>query len=695
MDSNLILYDMDQFIHKYTRFILKNVYISNFMYQCFFKQYEYLYQELDKVALLYRNHSNYQKVMNIKRDSVNLVKLHNKKYLKNNLEKYQSFFEQFYSKDVLNNTLRSIILCDEESMLVVQNKNRIPFIICKIKYLVEIKHIKEDKIFILVSDEAIFSSLQEELNLMDLHDVKIVLMDEYKKTFLDSNLTLLSYQKEYQILCDYLMKELFPKKEEFQKFYLVFGKYIYLNKDYLEYDTFSDYHNYMYKRMFLTSKLSLKKYNEKEISKRKELLRTIQNESVNRKEEVDIANFLYLNSISYQYVADSSCFLVEHGNDKNIICYVGGEEKIKESMEEDEDEILLYSKYLDNRNYLEQLAYELVKRRYPMEKVLDEEVYGQLKITTMDWYFHEFIVNKLIPWFSYYKKHQSFSNTRLSELEKEEALKIYHAYQKYLEEHQLIEEEDLEQLIFEDINLHHYRYLFLVGDISFVPECSYLKLISDYQEVELIKGNVKLLYDYKKYLYANQSLPVIHSYLGDWEINKLTCSFLKENLTFLNQKMKEDKKNICICFYEDKNRLQVYPNIASKCISILDSISSVSTIVIALNQLKEINLLVGNSEMAKINRNNVLLHHQKIVPYEETLKIEKNYSYIILPFMISSRYHVDLLQEGDLSFKIKLYVALTQCKEGIYLLCPISFQDELKKLLRNFKNITIYEEGIV
>ena len=48
MDSNLLVNDMDLFLNKYTRFMTKDIYISNKMYSSFLGQYSYLFDILDK-----------------------------------------------------------------------------------------------------------------------------------------------------------------------------------------------------------------------------------------------------------------------------------------------------------------------------------------------------------------------------------------------------------------------------------------------------------------------------------------------------------------------------------------------------------------------------------------------------------------------------------------------------------------------
>ena len=146
--------------------------------------------------------------------------------------------------------------------------------------------------------------------------------------------------------------------------------------------------------MYLESKLSLKDFITQEIIKRKEHFRTILNEKMQTETEVNIANFLYLNSINYTYSKEKHLFSLE---DELPIYYInqGIDDFINHSTKE--NCIYLYQKYKSSKKTLEVLTYELIKRRYPMEKRGEDAIYNTLKITTMDSYVTEFISKVLIP----------------------------------------------------------------------------------------------------------------------------------------------------------------------------------------------------------------------------------------------------------------------------------------------------------
>ena len=123
MNTNLITYDMENFLKKYTRFMTKDIYINNVLYEKFLNQYDYLYQELEKNSILFRENIKYKKIINIKENKKNLLKLHNQKYLKKAILNYQSFFEKIDKEKVLDMNKKALILSDEQNLFLVNNKN--------------------------------------------------------------------------------------------------------------------------------------------------------------------------------------------------------------------------------------------------------------------------------------------------------------------------------------------------------------------------------------------------------------------------------------------------------------------------------------------------------------------------------------------------------------------------------------------
>lgn len=689
MNTNLIIYDMEKFLNKYTRFMTKNIYISTLTYSRFLNQYSYLYETLEKEKYLYQDHLLYKKIMNIKKNQTNLIRLHNQKYLKNKQKECQSFFSNLYPNNELDTKRKNIILSEEEKLLVIQEKNILPIIVGKIKYLIEYKNYKNENILILAKEENNIVNYQEGVLKKEI-DIEVKNYNTYKETFLYKDESLLKNNTKYDILLDYLINYLFPRKEKFNSLYKTFSKYIYLNKDYLEYETFSDYHNYMYKRKYLKSKLSLKRFNEKEIKTRKNFLRTIKNEIVKSTQEVDIANFLFLNCIPYTYNYNDSSFNIKLDEKENIIYFKNEKELLCIKNASVDFDINLYSSYTEKKTYLEVLAYELIKRRYPLELISEDNLYKKLKDTSISNYFSEFINKTLIPALDYYDENKSFDNTNLNKSTKEELEYIYKIYTKYLEKYNLINNTILESRMYECLKESNYKYLILIGDISISTDIPYLKIIPEYREIDLVKENIKLLYDYKKYLLEKQSLPIVNTYIDNNELTTLTNNFIKDNLCIINKNLEETNKEIEVYLYEDKNRLHIYKNISISCLSIISKENK--KILIGLTSIKDINILLNNKYFTKIDKNTISSNNKNKITCMEISKIDKNYDSILLPYLITDNYHENLLIKNNYyHIKLKLFIALNKSRNKLILLCPKSRKKELSTILRNLKNIKIHE----
>lgn len=663
MDINLTIYDMNLFLDKYTRFMTKDIYISTKMYNNFLNNYNYLYKTLDKERFLYSDNKLYKKIMDINSNKNKILKLHNSKYLNNALKKYNSFFDKLIISDELDNRRKMIVLSEEENTYIVDNKNIDSLVLSKVKYLIDYKNYREDNILVLTSSSYEVAILNKYFNKNNL-TIDTLTLKEYSSNLLKGN-SLLDDNKLYDILINYIINILFIDKDKFNSFYKAFSRYIYLNKDYKDYDTFKDYHNYMYKRKYLSSKLSLKKFNENEINKRKKALRTINNEILKNKQEVDIANFLCLNSIDYIYTNDTFKLL-----DKNIyVKYIDGSE-VKNTYRD--DTIYLYKKYDNDNTYLKALVYELIKRRYPLDLVSDDILYNKLLNTNIENYFYEFITKYLIPLI----KSNNIDN--LKKEEKEEFIKLYNVVSNYMEENNIITNKELMSLVEEQIIKDKYKYLFLIGDIVLNINIPTFTVVDDYKESFLMKDNIKLLYDYKNYLYNNQIIPIRDTFINKQELKALTNKFLKDNLNIINNFIENTNKDIDIYEYEDNNRLHIYRNIESIC---FDITKNYDNLLIGLDSIKDINILITNNKFSKLNKNTITTN-KKNIKVEEVLKIDKLYDTIILPYIIKDSYHSDINQYN---IKLLIYVALTKCKKRLILLCPKSKRSELDKLLCNIK----------
>jgi len=683
MSVSLVMYDVDLFLNKYTRFMTKDVYISKNMYDNFLKSYNYLYNKLENDAILFRENSKYKKMFEIREKKEQILKLHNQKYLKKNLDNYLDFFNNIKLDVRLDNTQRSIILSNEDRMLVINNKNVESLIVGKVKYLIDILRVKKNKILVLVDDDSKINMMfkENDLEKVDLINVKCYENDLFKEK------TLVTNNDKYNILLDYIMNILFKDKEKFNILYKAFSSNIYLNKDYHKYNLFSDYHNYMYKRMFLSSKLSLDRFVDKEIDKRKKYLRTIKNELVQKKEEVDVSNYLCFNNVSYKYLDKEQLFLICDKKNNFKLKVVSQDDRDRDNY--DGNIIYINVGLIKDNSYKEILDDELRLRGIKKKELKCEEIYNVLKDSMIDNYFSEFIDKYLIKYLDYYDVNKDFYNTKFSDVQIKVLKEIYEYYKKCLDRDNFITKRDISLLLEKRINSKNYKYIIINSDISLGFNGNLLKIISDYKDVELIKENIKLLYDYKRYLHDNKVLVAANTFVDELEIDRLTSSFLEKNLSVINDYFMNSDKKVSIYLYDDSNRLFINKNIAMGCYEV---IRKNKDILIGVNSINNINSLVYKDYLVKIGKNRLVVNDKKVVNCEEVLKIRKSYDKIILPFLIIDSYHEDLtVSDDDYFIKFMIYISLSKCKSELILLCPCSKKNRIMKLFKKVKNIFVFE----
>ena len=667
MNNDLLILDIDNFLDKYTRFMTKNIYITTNMYDTFLNQYKYLYNSIinDK----YFNEKKKKRITDIYNKKNLLISLHNKKYFKTALNRHSPFLDSLNPD--LSTREKMIILMDLENTYIEKYLNYENLIISKIKYLISTKSYKEGNFLILTDNMEDKNNLLNKCNNLNINVLSIT---DYKDNYF-SNINIIDDKDKYSILINYIKNILFLDKNKFNNFYKNFKNKIYLNRDFLEYETFKDYHNYMYKRKYLKSGLSLKRFNEKEITKRRKQLRTINNELLKSGEEVDIANFLYLNSIDYSYDYVNYLFRISIFDKYYYIKYISDNKNIKKNTSLD-DTIYLYSRCDSDDNYLNILVYELIKRMCSLEKISDENIYNRLKETNIDSYFTEFISKYLIPLINYYEDNNNLDGININEEEKYWLDIIYKYYISYINENKLVTKNKLIEYISNDIKNKKYKYLFLIGDISLNIDIPIFKIVDKYHNIDLIKDNIKLLYDYKKYMLDNQLIPIKDVYTCYEELSILTTNFINDNLTFLNDYINNKKDNIKLVEYDDSNRLKVYHNIGDICFNMIRNLEG--NTLIGFNNMKEINIVLSSNKFVRVNENSLISNNGKKVSVSNILKIDKMYDNIILPYIIKDNFHDELFElEYKYNIKLMIYASICKCKNNLVILVPSSKLEKL------------------
>ena len=612
MNKDILIEEVNNYLNKYKKFMTKDIYITSNMYDTFTNKYKYLYDCLDKNTCEYKN------ILKIINDKNKLLRKHNRKYVDNKLIKYKFYFDNMFNdinkNIILDKSQREAIICDEDNLLVLSGagSGKTTTISAKVKYLIDVKNIKPDKICVITFTKKAKEELDYKINkifnsnvdIYTFHSLGLKIIKYYYK---NKDIDIIDEKGQYKIICDYIKNNLFKDKDKFSLFFEAFKNKTSFSEEYKLFDNYYDYHNYMYKRKYINSNTTMDNYIKEQAKRRRNYLKTLNGEYCKSKEEVDIANFLYLNNIDYQYEKSykkldnlkiyKPDFYIEQNNNYNYIEHFGIDKvnktnnhytkeeltnylknmKLKEKYHCDEKIedlfIITYSKVLGKRNYLSVLKDSLIKKGYVLSKKDNNLVYERLKDTSEDRYINNFVNRIVIPFISYFKrsnyKLDDFKNIKTDNdlLNKQIRVisDIYLNYESKLREKNLIDFEDMINISYKvmpyikEKNLGvDYKYIIIdeYQDVSMqrfnltkrIEELFKSKIIAfgdDYQTIFGFSGSrIDLMTEFRNYLSDAKQIPIPNVYRNSQELIDVATKFINKNSKQIKKKLISNKRLI-------------------------------------------------------------------------------------------------------------------------------------------------------
>ena len=255
MNKDILLEEVNNYLEKYKKFMTKDIYITSNMYDTFTNKYKYLYDCLDKNTCEYKN------ILKIINDKNKLLRKHNRKYVDNKLIKYKSYFDNMFNdinkNIILDKSQREAIICDEDNLLVLSGagSGKTTTISAKVKYLIDIKNVKPDKICVITFTKKAKEELDYKINklfnanvdIYTFHSLGLKIIKYYYK---NKDIDIIDEKGQYKIICDYIKNNLFKNKEKFNLFFEAFKNKTSFSEEYKLFDNYYDYHNYMYKKIY-------------------------------------------------------------------------------------------------------------------------------------------------------------------------------------------------------------------------------------------------------------------------------------------------------------------------------------------------------------------------------------------------------------------------------------------------------------
>lgn len=360
-----------------------------------------------------------------------LVEEHNKKFVDHNLVVLKDYFDNIL-KDVDSNVMldddqRRAILADEDYCLLVAGAGagKTTTMAAKVKYLVEIKKVPPQDIVVISYTNKAIDELKERINVRLNISANITTFHKFGYDLLKSSsedIPTVEYSA-FKYVFECLQKQIFSNKSLLKKVMLFLGYYLNIPEEALTFETLNKYFEYKANNYFQTIKSSAGDFLKTYTNKRSEQKRTITGEYVRSNQEVQIANFLYLHGIDYQYeerypfqidgarkpylpdftiTQNGKIYYLEHfGISQGLLNNMFSDKELekykasilfKRKLHKNNGTVLIetFSNYNDKRSLIEHLKEQLEELGIVLYPRSDEEVYKKLVDTSKDKYIFKF-----------------------------------------------------------------------------------------------------------------------------------------------------------------------------------------------------------------------------------------------------------------------------------------------------------------
>ena len=237
------------------------------------------------------------------------ITAHNTTYVDQILERDKDYFDnilkQIDPNIQLDEEQRRAVITDDDYCLLVAGAGagKTTTMAAKVKYLVEKKNIDPGEIIVISYTNKAIGELRERINkglgipakICTFHAFAFDIVKQFSVEPPEINFS------SQQIIFDMLEKAIFHNKQLMRNLVLFLGYYFDLSEDVFKFTDLNQYHLYKASQDFETLKSGLGEYIKKVEQQRTKKTRTITGEYLRSMQEVQIANFLYLNGLDYEY----------------------------------------------------------------------------------------------------------------------------------------------------------------------------------------------------------------------------------------------------------------------------------------------------------------------------------------------------------------------------------------------------------
>ena len=510
---------------------------------------------------------------------------------------------------VLDEDQRKVILTDEDYCMVIAGAGagKTTTVAAKVKYLVDKKGIDPSQILVVSFTNKAVNELKEKIHdalgvpcpIATFHSTGNAIIH---KNSPDEKLNIVDSSRLYFVIRDYFRGSIMQNESVVNKLIMFFASYF--DAPY-EGDDLNGFFNNIAKANYSTMRSDLEDFKREVIDARTKKSVTIQNEILRSHQEVEIANFLYLNNPDYEYEPPyqyqiefsrkpyTPDFVIYQGNKMTYIEHFGitenGEndryskyeiERYKKAVN---DKILLHKKhgtsliytfsaYNDRRTLISHLKEELEKEGFELKPRSNKEVMEMLVAGEENRYTRK-LVNLICRFISNFKvngynaddfnrMYHSTQNVR-SRLFLDICHDCYLEYDRWLKENNAVDFEDMinesarllrevkemkKKLDFKYVIVDEYQDISrqrfdLTKALSEVTDAKIIAVGDDWQSIYAFSGSdITLFTRFAEKMGYAKMLKIVRTYRNSQDVIDIAGNFIQKNSAQIEKRLLSSKR---------------------------------------------------------------------------------------------------------------------------------------------------------
>ena len=596
-----------------------------------------------------------------------LVEAHNEEYIQRTMKGEKAYLDNILKsvdpKIKLDDDQRRVILTDEDYCLVIAGAGagKTTTVAAKVKYLVEKKGIDPSQILVVSFTNKAVQELRDKLNkdlkiecpISTFHSAGNAILRKHTA----EKLNIVDSSKLYFVIQDYFKNSILKNESLVNNLIMFFASYFDAPYEGADLNAFF---NQLAKSNFATMRSDFDEFKQQVVDSRSKKMVTIQSEVMRSHQEVEIANFLYLNNIDYEYEPMykydiilsrkpyTPDFIIRQGEKVAYIEHFGITQSGKNNRYSDDqleaykkainDKISLhkqhgttliytFSQYDDHRPITDHLLEELRAHGFELFPRSNKEVMEKLVSSEENRYIRKlvslicrFIGNFKTNGFGaeeFSRMYHSTQNVR-TRLFLDICNDCYLEYQRYLKENNAVDFEDMinesarilrdvkemkQKLDFKYIIVDEYQDISrqrfdLVTALSEVTDAKIIAVGDDWQSIYAFSGSdITLFTKFEEKMGYAKLLKIVKTYRNSQEVIDIAGNFIQKNTSQITKELKSPKT------IEDPVIIYTYDGTRKK---VSDdnktgaNYAIAHAVEVALEQIMEFNKKEGKSEKSSI-----------------------------------------------------------------------------------------------